>query len=143
MLPCHNLWDLEEQRGRGFLNLSYGGKGKSHKQEELLWGAIKKLPKELTTELLYLELPTISASCGVKRYMHYIRFLLTKNSQSKVWINFPFVSFFIYIIIDFFINLRMIAEWAFAFLNTAVIIFCSMYSLNISHSNQNPSFFPV
>ena len=48
MLPCHNLWDLEEQRGRGFLNLSYGGKGKSHKQEELLWGAIKKLPKELT-----------------------------------------------------------------------------------------------
>ena len=26
----------------------------------------KKLPKELTTELLYLELPTISASCDVK-----------------------------------------------------------------------------
>ena len=57
MLPCHNLWDLEEQRGRGFLNLSYGGKGKSHKQEELLWGAIRELPRELTTELLYLELP--------------------------------------------------------------------------------------
>ena len=67
MLPCHNLWDLEEERGRGFLNLSYGGKG------------IKKLPKELTTELLCLELPTISASCGVKRYMHYIRFVLTKT----------------------------------------------------------------
>ena len=81
MLPCHNLWDLEEQRGRVFLNLSYGGKGKSHKQEELLWGAIKKLPKELTTELLYLELPTISASCGVKRYMHYIRFLLTNKTS--------------------------------------------------------------
>ena len=64
MLPCHNLWDLEKQRGRVFLNLSYGGKGKSHKQEELLWGAIKKLPKKLTTELLYLELPTISASCS-------------------------------------------------------------------------------
>ena len=43
-------------------------------------GAIKELPKELTTELLYLELVTISASCGVKRYMHYIRFLLTKTS---------------------------------------------------------------
>ena len=45
MLPCHNLWDLEEQRGRGFLSLSYGGKGKSHKhqeEEELLWGATKK-----------------------------------------------------------------------------------------------------
>ena len=58
-------------RSKGFLNLSYGGKGKSHKQEYLLWGgAIKKLPKELTTELLYLQLPTISASCGVKRYMY-------------------------------------------------------------------------
>ena len=42
MLLCHNLWDLEEQRGRGLLNLSYGGKGKSHEQEEILWGAIKK-----------------------------------------------------------------------------------------------------
>ena len=45
------LWDLEEQRGRGFLKLSYGGKGKNHKQEELLikvlCGAIKRLPKEL------------------------------------------------------------------------------------------------
>ena len=54
--------------------------GKNHKQEELLWGAKKELPKELTTELLHLELPTISASCGVKGYMHYIRFLLTKTS---------------------------------------------------------------
>ena len=80
MLPCHNLWDLEEQRGRDYLNSSYGGKGKSHKQEELLWVAVKKLPRELTTELLYLKLPTISASCGVKIYMHYIRFLLTKTS---------------------------------------------------------------
>ena len=23
MLPYHNLWDLEEQGGRGFINLSY------------------------------------------------------------------------------------------------------------------------
>ena len=59
MLSCHNAWDLEEQRGRGFLNLLYRGKGKSLKQEELLWGTIKKLPWELTTELLYLELPVI------------------------------------------------------------------------------------
>ena len=82
MLPCHNLWDLEEQRGRSFLNLSYGGKGKSHKQEELLWGAIKKLPKELTTELHCLELPTITASCGVKKFESI----------------FPLGSIFIYII---------------------------------------------
>ena len=45
MLPCHNLWDLEEQRGRGFLNLSYGRKGKSQKQEELLWDVIKNYPR--------------------------------------------------------------------------------------------------
>ena len=98
MLPCQNLWDLEEQRGRGFLNLSYGGKGKSHKQEEILWGAIKKLPNELTTELLYLELPTISGSCGVKRYMHYIRFLLTnKTSYAKKFESFfPLIYFYLH-----------------------------------------------
>ena len=45
MLPCHNSGDLEEQRGRGFLNLSYGGKGENHKQEKLLWGAIKNYPR--------------------------------------------------------------------------------------------------
>ena len=38
------LRDLEEQKGRSFLKSSYGGKEKSHKQEELLWGAIKKNP---------------------------------------------------------------------------------------------------
>ena len=41
MLPNHNLRDLEEERGE-ILNLSYRGK------------AIKKLPKDLTTELLCL-----------------------------------------------------------------------------------------
>ena len=141
MLPCHNLWDLEEQRGRVFLNLSYGGKGKSHKQEELLWGAIKKLPKELTTELLYLELPTISASCGVKRYMHYIRFLLTKTHKQRRLNQFFLLDLFLFTWYWFFINLQMTTEWAFAFLNIAVIIFCLMYSLNILH--QTPSFFPA
>ena len=50
---------------RSFLNLSYEGNVKSHKQEEILWGAIKKLPKELTNEPHSFKLPTISASCGV------------------------------------------------------------------------------
>ena len=101
----------------GFLNLSYRGKGKSHKQEELLWGAIKKLPKELTTELLYLELPTISASCGVKSYMHYIRFLLTKTSSAKFESIFPLGSISIYIHLGsifyfhFFTNLEITTGW--------------------------------
>ena len=34
-------------KGRGFFNLSYGGEGKSHKQEELLWGAIKKTTRRV------------------------------------------------------------------------------------------------
>ena len=60
MLPFHcryicGIWNSKEVEG---LKLSYGEKGKSHKQEDLLWSAIKKLPRELTTELLYLELPT-------------------------------------------------------------------------------------
>ena len=128
---------------RGFLSLTYRGKGKSHKQEELLWETIKKLPKELITELHYLELPTISASCGLKIYnMHYIRFLLTKTHQhsKEVWINFSTWIYF-YLHYWFFINLQMRTEWAFAFLNTAVIIFSLRYSLNIPH--QTPSFSPV
>ena len=141
MLPWHNLWDLEEQTGRSFLNLSYGGKGKSQKKGKPLWGALKKLPNELTTELLCLELPTLSVSCGVKRCIHYIRFLLTKTSCAKKFeLIFPLGSVF-FDIIDFFINLQMTTEWAFVFLNTAVIIFCLRYSLNIPL--QTPSFFPL
>ena len=37
----------------------------------------------------------------------------------------------------------MATEWEFAFLKTAIIIFCLIYSLNIPHSTQNPYFFPV
>ena len=32
----------------------------------------------------------------------------------------------------FFVNQQMTTEWEFAFLSTAIIIFCSMYPLNIS-----------
>ena len=56
MLLCHSCYICGTWRSRevarGFLKLSYSGKGKSHKQKELLLGAIGKLPKELTTELL-------------------------------------------------------------------------------------------
>ena len=37
----------------------------------------------------------------------------------------------------------MRTEWAFAFLNTAIVIFCLIYSLNIPHNNQNTLFFSV
>ena len=46
MFPCHVIcgtWRSKDG-ARVFLNLSYGGKEKSDKQE-LLWGAIKKIPK--------------------------------------------------------------------------------------------------
>ena len=106
-MPFHNFSDLEEQRDRVFFNLSYGGKGKSQKLEELLWGAIKKLPKELTTELLYLELSTISASCGVTRYKHYVRFLLYKQRSLN---QFFLLDLFFFYFIDFFINLEVTTE---------------------------------
>ena len=52
----------------------------------------------------------------------------------KVWISFsPGI---------FFTNLLMTTEWAFAFLNIVIIVFCLIYSLNIPHSNQNLPFFP-
>ena len=41
----------------------------------------------------------------------------------------------------FFINLQMLTERKFAFLNTAIMIFCLIYSLDIPHINQNPSSF--
>ena len=78
MLPCHNLRCLEEQRSGVFLNLLR--EGEKPQTRKTFMGRHKKLPRELTTELLYLDLPTISASCGVKRYMHYISFLLTITS---------------------------------------------------------------
>ena len=74
--------------------------------------------------------------------MHYIRFFLTKTPEAKFESMFPLGSIFIYNI-DFFINLQIATERAFTFLNIAVIIFCVRYSLNIPHSNQTPSFFPV
>ena len=88
------LWRSKEVY-RGFLNLSYGGKGESHRQE-LLWVAIKKLPKELTTELYCLELPAISALCGVKRYMHYTRFLLTKTRKQRSLNQFLLLDLFLF-----------------------------------------------
>ena len=84
----------------------------------------------------------ISASCVVKRSMYYIRVLLTKSSYiRKGWINFSCWIFYLHY--WFFINLQMTTEWAFNFVSTAVIIFCLMYVLNIPHSDQNSSFFPV
>ena len=86
---------------RGFLNLSYRGKEKSHKQEELLWDIIKKLPKELITELHYLELPAISAFYGVKIYMHYVRFRLTKTHKQRSLNQFFLVNLFLFTLLIF------------------------------------------
>ena len=91
-------------------------------------GCHKKTTQELTTELHCLELPTITVSCGVKKFESI----------------FPLRYIFIYII-EFFINLQITTEWAFAFLNTAIIMFCLRYSLNIPHHSllcktQHPSF---
>ena len=76
------LWDPEKQRGsKGFFKVIMWREGEKPQTKGMFMGRHKKkLTKELTTELLYLVLPTISASSGVKRYMHYIKFLLTKTS---------------------------------------------------------------
>ena len=72
MLRCHSCYICGTWRSKeiGDLKLSYGDKGKSHQQGELLWDVIKKLTKELTTELLYLELHTFfSVLLGKKIYV--------------------------------------------------------------------------
>ena len=145
MLSCHSCYICGTWKNKevGDLKLSYGGNGKNHKPEELLWGAIKKkYSGSWPLNYSIWNYWSILVSCGVKRYMHYIRFLLTETSYiRKAWINFYSWNFYLHY--WFFINMRMATEWAFAFLNTAIIIFCLIYSLNIPHSNQNPSFFPV
>ena len=144
MLPCHSCYICGSWKSKkvGGLKLSYRGKGKSHKQKELLWGAIKKPPRELTTELLYLELPTYFSLLQCKTiYTLYKEdsFLLKPQKQSSN--QFFLLRLFLFIILIFFVNLQMTTERAFHVLNTVVIIFCLMYSLNIPHINQNPSFF--
>ena len=58
-LPFHNCYICGTWRSKevGGLMLSYGGKGKATKRGTFM-GSHKKIPRELTTELLYLELPT-------------------------------------------------------------------------------------
>ena len=55
--------------------------------------------------------------------MRYIAFLLIKTSKAPS-------------ALGKIIDLQMTTEWEFAFLNTAIKIFCLLYSLNIPHSNQ-------
>ena len=92
----------------------------------------------------------ISASFDAKRVLWYAlhnissyqNLISTGNlGKIKVWNSFS-PSIFFYII-DLFTNLQITTEWECAFLNTAIIIFRLIYSLNIPHSNQNPSFVPV
>ena len=53
----------------------------------------------------------------------------------KVWISFsPWIFFYI---IDFFFNLQVTTVWECVFLNTAIMIFNLMCTLNIPYSNQN------
>ena len=59
------LWGLEKQRGRGFI-LIMQREGEKPQKEELLWGAIKVVQRELNAELLYLELPTYLSLLGCK-----------------------------------------------------------------------------
>ena len=100
------MWDLEEQRGRGFKVIIQREREKPQK-EELLWGAIEKLPRELVTELLYLELPAylILLWCKKKIYIYIIKiykniydsFLLKPRKQSLNQF-FLLGSYFIYIV---------------------------------------------
>ena len=60
--------------------LSYGGKGKSYKQEELLWSTIKNYRGSWPLNYSIWNYLPLSVYCRVKRYMYYIWFLLTKTS---------------------------------------------------------------
>ena len=136
MLPCHDLWDLEEQRGRGFkfiirregeksLTGTFMGRHKKTAQGVDHWATLSGITYYFS--LLWC-----------KKIYTQDSFLL-KLISKEVWIDF---SSWIYFHLHYwFFYQSANGEWAFAFLNTAIIIFCLMYSLNIPH--QTPSFFPV
>ena len=83
MLPFHSFYICGTWRSKeaGGCNVIIRREGEKPQKEELLLGSIKKLPRELTTELLYLESPTYLSLLWCKNICTtYIRFLLTKTS---------------------------------------------------------------
>ena len=90
------LWSPDEQRGRGFLSYHTEERGKATNKRGTFMGR-----QELTTELLYLDLPAILASCGVKRYMHYIGFLLTKTHEQRSLNQFFLLDIFSFALLIF------------------------------------------
>ena len=141
MLPFHSCyicrtWGSKEVGGS---KLSFWGKGKSHKQEDLLRVAIKKLPRELTTDILNLELPTYFSLLWCSNIYAQHKIPSYWNLINKVWINFSNIC-----IIDFLSICKWQLNEYLIFLTLPFLnIFCLMYSLHIPHNNQNRSFFPV
>ena len=107
MLPCDSCGTQggdKRVRVRS-LKSSYVEKSKSHKEGKFLWecggggeGEAEKLPKELTSRLVYLNYLSfsISAFFDVKRHMHYIKFFLLKSHKHQAgWEKLKFESAFL------------------------------------------------
>ena len=73
-------------------------------------------------------------------YSTWIYGAFNSLGKIKVWISFSPWSCFTFLIFHQSANIN---RMRICFFNTAIIIFCLIYSLNIPHSNQNSSFFPV
>ena len=77
-MPCHSCYICGTWRSKevGGFKSSNGGKGKSHKEGESLWGGGIKTTQGVDPSTSLYELPTyFSLFCfGVKRYMHYTTF---------------------------------------------------------------------
>ena len=108
---------------------------------------------ELTLLQFYQNYLPVLAFISVKEFYdrHYIAFILIETSTAlgsfgkiwniwKVWIFLLGSSFTLLI---FWSMWKMTNKLEFALLNTAIIIFCLIYSLNIPLSNQNLVFLPV
>ena len=106
---------------------------------------------ELTLLQFYQNYLPVLAFISVKEFYdrHYIAFILIETSTAlgsfgkiwniwKVWIFLLGSSFTLLI---FWSMWKMTNKLEFALLNTAIIIFCLIYSLNIPLSNQNLVFF--
>ena len=81
MLPCHSCYIYATWRSKIWSHHKEG-RGESHIDEIFLWEpqSYKKIPRELTTQLVYLNYLPISASFGVKIILHCKTYLLMKTS---------------------------------------------------------------
>ena len=130
-----------------------GGSWRGKPQSQRGWWGGGNLCGGVDTSVILSELPTYFRLCWCKRssmicttkhsfllkpHKHYAASLVKNQSLNQF--------FYLHLLLHYWLLYQSFNHHEnenFLFLNTVIIIFCLIFSLNIPHSNQNPSFFYV